>query len=148
MVELRASLCGHELIHVGVFDIPRSPSLGVTRWAGRAHTLCFPGSLGSEGLPRRAGWRTKHTVADVGQFPAAAAVEEWEPWWHVYHRRCQRNTVHFRLEGDKPGDPVCVQRLCPALVVLLRRKVYQKSGFTHTSAANMVNMISCFAISK
>lgn len=66
----------YELIHVGVFDIPRSPSLSVIRWAGRTHTHCASlASRGLEGLPRRAGWGKSHTVAAVGyQFPAAAAV--------------------------------------------------------------------------
>ena len=60
MEELRASLGGHELMHVGVLDIPRSPSLGVARWAGRAHTLCFPGSLGFRGITA-AGWLGNET---------------------------------------------------------------------------------------
>lgn len=32
-----------EFIHGGVFDMPRGPSLGAARWAGRHHTPRFAG---------------------------------------------------------------------------------------------------------
>lgn len=116
------------LIHVGVFDIPLSPSLRTPRWAGLGPTVSLRGSAAFRGRSARPPPGPEHrtaaaigSVSSGGRRPGSRDGES-------PHRRCIRGprwSSALRRRNRRGRGAGGVPGLCPELGPLWR-KVYHK----------------------